>query len=203
MQSAVSNPAIYESLVAFLTQSCLLDEQSARAIATKNAHTSVLDDLAYGHSFLAEESDDDVPDAVEAFLQLDDLFEGEQLELIRSKLAAFFLAVRAATAAGKNNAAVTIGRRLVDEYIGNSPSRRRVLVAEVLEEPDAAALRCDENIADLDRQCKVDSADDKPASGDEASAEDESGFRTPELRGMSKRDIELINRAPFKKQRGD
>jgi hypothetical protein len=107
-----------EALVAFLTQRCLLDGPSARAIASKNARKWVLDDLAYGHSFLADESDDDVPDAVEAFLQLDDLFEGEQLELITSKLAAFFLAVRAATAAGKDNAAVTIVRRLVDEYTG-------------------------------------------------------------------------------------
>ena len=85
-------------------------------------------------------------------------------------------------------------------------ARARKRVREVLEEPDE--LFCDENISDLGSECKVDSADDKPASGEEASgdepsAEDESGFRTPEFRGMSKRDIELINRAPFKKPRGD
>ena len=107
-----------EALVAFLTQRCLLDEPSARAIATKNARKWVLYDLSYGQSFLADASDDDVPDQVEAFLQLDDLFEGEQLELITSKLAAFFLGVRAATAAGKTNAAVTIVRELVDGYTG-------------------------------------------------------------------------------------
>jgi hypothetical protein len=107
-----------EALVAFLTQRCLLDEPPARAIATKNARKWVLDDLAYGHSFLAYSSDDDVPDAVKAFLQLEDLFEGEQLELITSKLAAFFLGVRAATAAGKDNGAVTIVRKLVDVYTG-------------------------------------------------------------------------------------
>ena len=107
-----------EALVAFLTQRCLLDEPPARAIATKNARKWVLDDLAYGHSFLAYSSDDDVPDAVKAFLQLEDLFEGEQLKLITSKLVAFFLGVRAATAAGKNNAAVTIVRKLVDVYAG-------------------------------------------------------------------------------------
>jgi hypothetical protein len=118
MQSAVTNSAIYESLVAFLTQSCLLEEPSARAIATKNARKWVLNELAYVHSFLVDASDDDVPDAVKTFLQLEDLFEGEQLALITSKLAAFFLAVRAATAAGKAKAAVTTVRSLVDVYTG-------------------------------------------------------------------------------------
>ena len=107
-----------EALVAFLTQSCLLDEPWARAIATKNARKWVLNELAYGHSFLGDASDDDVPDTVRAFLQLEDLFEGEQLALITSKLAAFFLGVRAATAAAKDNGAVTIVRRLVDVYTG-------------------------------------------------------------------------------------
>jgi hypothetical protein len=105
-----------EALVAFLTQRCLLDEPSARAIATKNARKWILNELAYGHSFLVDASDDDVPDTAKTFLQLEDPFEGEQLALITSKLAAFFLGVRAATAAGKNNAAVTIVRRLVDVY---------------------------------------------------------------------------------------
>jgi hypothetical protein len=72
-------------------------------------------------------------------------------------------------------------------------ARPRKRVREVLEEP--GELFCDENISD--------SADDKPASGEEASAEDESGFTTPKPKGMSKRDIERINRAPFKQQRGD
>jgi hypothetical protein len=107
-----------EALVAFLTQRCLLDEPSARAIATRNARKRILNELAYGHSFLAYSSDDDVPEAVKAYLQLEDLFEGEQLELITSKLAAFFLGVRAATAAGKAKAAVTTVRKLVDVYTG-------------------------------------------------------------------------------------
>ena len=82
-----------------------------------------------------------------------------------------------------------------------APSRKRVRVLEVLEEPE---LLCDENIADLDRKCcSTDSTHDttvsaEQASGDEASAEDESGFTTPKPKGMSKRDIELINRAPRK-----
>jgi hypothetical protein len=118
MQSAVRNPAIYESLVAFLIQSCLLDEQSARAIATKNARKSVLDDLAYGHGFLVDARDGEVHNEVKTFLELEDLFEGEKLALITSKLAAFFLAVRAATAAGTTKAAVTIVRKLVDVYTG-------------------------------------------------------------------------------------
>jgi hypothetical protein len=84
-----------------------------------------------------------------------------------------------------------------------APSRKRVRVLEVLEEPE---LLCDENIADLDRECKVDSTHEttvsaEQASGDEASAEDESGFTTPKPKGMSKRDIELINRAPLKMPR--
>jgi hypothetical protein len=87
-----------------------------------------------------------------------------------------------------------------------APSRKRVRVLEVLEEPDE--LLCDENIADLDRKCcSTDSTHEttvsaEQASAEEASAEDESGFRTPDHTKMSKRDIELINRAPFKKQRG-
>ena len=112
------NAARIEALVAFLTERCGLDEPSARAIATKNARKWVLNELAYGHSFLVDASDDDVPAAVKTFLQLEDLFEGEQLELITSKLAAFFLGVRAATAAGKAKAAVTTVRKLVDVYTG-------------------------------------------------------------------------------------
>jgi hypothetical protein len=97
---------------------------------------------------------------------------------------------------------------LLERVLAESEAARsaRKRVREVLEEPDE--LFCDENISDRGRECKVDSADDKPASGeeasgDEASAEDESGFTTPKPRGMSTRDIELINRAPFKQPRGD
>ena len=86
-----------------------------------------------------------------------------------------------------------------------APSRKRVRVLEVLEEPE---LLCDENIADLDRECKVDSTHEttvsaEQASGDEASAEDESGFRTPELGDMSDRERKRLLCAPLKKQRGD
>ena len=81
-------------------------------------------------------------------------------------------------------------------------ARPRKRVREVPEEPDE--LFCDENISDRGREEKsTDSAHDKPASGEEASAEDESGVTTPKPKGMSERDIELINRAPFKQQRGD
>jgi hypothetical protein len=91
---------------------------------------------------------------------------------------------------------------LLEHLLAEAEAARaaRKRVREVLEEPDE--LFCDENISDLGREYNgTDSADDKPASGEEASAEDESGFTTPEHTKMSKRDIELINRAPFKKQR--
>jgi hypothetical protein len=99
-------------------------------------------------------------------------------------------------------AAALLEHLLAEVLAGWRADRKRVRA--VLEEPDE--LFCEENISDLGRECKVDSADDKPASGeeaggDEASAEDESGFKTPEIRGMSEREIELINRAPFKRQR--
>ena len=119
------NAARIQALVDFLTQRCGLDEPSARAIASKNPRKWVLGDVAHGHSFLADASDGDVPDTIQAFLMLDELFEGEQLELITSKLAAFFLGVRAATAAGKTNAAVTIVRELVDGYTGQFGVCRR------------------------------------------------------------------------------
>jgi hypothetical protein len=106
------------------------------------------------------------------------------------------------------SSAIPNATALLEHILAEAEAARadRKRVREVLEEPDK--LLCDENNSDLGRECKVDSADDKPASGeeasgDEASAEDESGFRTPELRGMSERDIKLINRAPFKKPRGD
>jgi hypothetical protein len=93
-------------------------------------------------------------------------------------------------------AAALLEHLLAEVLAGWRADRKRVRA--VLEEPDQ--LNCDENISDLG---KVASADDKPASGDEASGDEASGFTTPESRGMSKRDIELINRAPFKRQRGD
>jgi hypothetical protein len=106
------------------------------------------------------------------------------------------------------SSAIPNATALLEHLLAEAEAARadRKRVREVLEEPDE--IFCDENISDLGRECKVDSADDKlasgeEASGEEASAEDESGFRTPEIKGMSKRDIKLINRAPFKKPRGD
>jgi hypothetical protein len=101
------------------------------------------------------------------------------------------------------SSAIPTATALLEHLLAEAEAARadRKRVREVLEEPDQ--LNCDENISDLGRECKVDSPDDKPASGEDESAEDESGFTTPEIRGMSTRDIELINRAPFKQQRGD
>jgi hypothetical protein len=106
---------------------------------------------------------------------------------------------------------------LLEHLLAEAEAARaaRKRVREVLEEPDE--LFCDENISDLGRECKVDSADDKPASGeeasgdeasgDEASAEDESGFTTPKPREMSDRERHRERKrllcAPLKKQRGD
>ena len=273
------NAAKIEALVAFLTQRCLLDEPSARAIATRNARKWVLKELAYGHSFLAYSSDDDVPDAVKAFLQLEDLFEGEKLEHITSRLAAFFLCERAATAAamsaGKKSRAVQYFRskmlECAREYCSNretlalddfvlmcqvtfcrlidakgtpagvmavfpdglrqrilgaipkapallervlaeaaraavqiaAPSRRRVRVPEVLEEPDE--LLCDEHIADLDRKCcSTDSTHDTTVSAEQASAEEASGYTTPsptKISNLSKLELFRLQCAPLKMPR--
>jgi hypothetical protein len=99
---------------------------------------------------------------------------------------------------GHISSAIPKAAALLERVLAEA-ARPRKRVREVLEEPDEPL--CDENISDSGREEKsTDSADDKP---EEASAEDESGFTTPEPRGMSKRDIELINRAPFKQQRQD
>jgi hypothetical protein len=99
--------------------------------------------------------------------------------------------------------ATALLQHLLAEAEAARADRKRV--REVLEEPDH--LNCDENISDLGRECKVDSADDKPASGEEASAEDESGFATPKPREMSDRERDRERKrllcAPLKKPRGD
>jgi hypothetical protein len=78
-----------------------------------------------------------------------------------------------------------------------APSRKRVRVPEVLEEPDAAALRCDENIADLDRECcSTDSADDTTVSAKEAS-----GDKTPPPKKISKLELFRLQCAPLKMPR--
>ena len=59
--------------------------------------------------------------------------------------------------------------RVLAEAEAARSARKRVRApegSEILE----GQLRCDENIADLDRACKVDSTDDKPVSPEEASA---------------------------------
>ena len=87
-------------------------------------------------------------------------------------------------------AAALLEHLLAEVPAGWRADRKRVRA--VLEEPDE--LLCDE--------CKVDSADDKPASG-----EDQTGFTTPKPRGMSDRERDRERKrllcAPLKKQRGD
>jgi hypothetical protein len=75
----------------------------------------------------------------------------------------------------------------------SAPSRKRVRVPEVIEEP----LRCDENIADLDRKCcNTDSTDDTTVSAEEAS-----GYTTPPPTKMSKLEIFRLQCAPLKMPR--
>jgi hypothetical protein len=89
---------------------------------------------------------------------------------------------------------------LLAEFEAARPRKR---VREVLEEPGKLLLFCDENISDRgSEETSTDSADDE-----EASAEDETGFTTPELRGMSDRERDRERKrllcAPLKKRRGD
>ena len=91
------------------------------------------------------------------------------------------------------SSAIPNATALLEHLLAEAEAARaaRKRVRETLEEPHE--LLCGESISDLGRECKVDSADDKPASGDEASgdeasAEEESGFRTPEFGGMSDRE---------------
>jgi hypothetical protein len=106
------------------------------------------------------------------------------------------------------SSAIPNATALLEHLLAEAEAARadRKRVREVLEEPDQ--LNCDENISDLGRECKVDSPDDKPASGEEASgdeAEEESGFRTPELPElgeMSDRERKRLLCAPLKKPRG-
>jgi hypothetical protein len=102
------------------------------------------------------------------------------------------------------SSAIPNATALLEHLLAEAEAARadRKRVREVLEEPDE--LFCDENISDLGREeNSTDSADDKPASGEEASAEDESGYTTPELRGISDRERKRLLCAPLKKQRGD
>ena len=102
--------------------------------------------------------------------------------------------------------------RVLAEAEAARSARKRVRAPEGSEIIEGQ-LRCDENIADLDRACKVDSTDDKPVSPEEASAEDESaedesaeeasGFTTPQPTETTDRARKLILCAPSKRQRGD
>ena len=83
-------------------------------------------------------------------------------------------------------------------------SRKRVRAEdpEVIQEPDHAALRCDETIDDLDRESCSDSsalsADDSAVSADH---EEASGYTTPPPTKMSKLDRFRLNCAPLKMPR--
>ncbi len=102
------------------------------------------------------------------------------------------------------SSAIPNATALLEHLLAEAEAARadRKRVREVLEAPDE--LLCDENIADLDRKCcSTDSTHDTTASGEEASAEDESGFTTPESRGMSDRERKRLLCAPLKKPRGD
>lgn len=81
-----------------------------------------------------------------------------------------------------------------------APSRKRVRVPEVLEEPDE--LLCDENIADLDRKCcSTDSTHDTTVSAEQASAEEASGYTTPPPTKKSKLELFRLQCAPLKMPR--
>jgi hypothetical protein len=83
-----------------------------------------------------------------------------------------------------------------------APSRKRVLVPEVLEAPEE--LICDD-IADLDRKCcSTDSTHDTTVSAEQASAEDETGFTTPsptKISNLSKLELFRLQCAPLKMPR--
>ena len=70
------------------------------------------------------------------------------------------------------------------------PTRKRVRVQAPLEQPDDT-LRCDETIADLDRECRT----DKTVSGDP------SGYATPPPTKMSKLALFRLTCAPLKMPR--
>jgi hypothetical protein len=104
------------------------------------------------------------------------------------------------------SSAIPNATALLEHLLAEAEAARadRKRVREVPEAPDE--LLCDETIADLGRECKVDSADDKPASGEEASAEEasaEDGFTTPKPKGMSDRERKRLLCAPLKMPRGD
>ena len=71
---------------------------------------------------------------------------------------------------------------------------------EVIEEPDHAALLCDETIGDLARECSTGTPDGKTVSADH---EEASGYTTPPPTKMSKREILHLNCVPLKMPRLD
>jgi hypothetical protein len=106
------------------------------------------------------------------------------------------------------SSAIPNATALLEHLLAEAEAARadRKRVREVPEAPDE--LLCDENIADLGRECcSTDSTHDTTASGEEASAEDESGFTTPKPRGMSDRERDRERKrllcAPLKMPRGD
>ena len=99
---------------------------------------------------------------------------------------------------------------LLDHVLGLSssletrpaPTRKRARVQAPLEEPDHAALRCDETIAD-DKTASGDSGDHdgKTASGDSGDHDDPSGYTTPPPTKMSKLERFRLTCGPLKMPR--
>jgi hypothetical protein len=111
MQSAAAKAAFVQFMVSLDVR-----EPAAIAIAENNDdHASLLGDF-YSNRLFEGVPDAKLADSIAEFLGLPQALQGEHLELTKKTLAEHFRCVRIATAAGKNNAAVTIVRRLVDEY---------------------------------------------------------------------------------------
>ena len=111
MQSAAAKAAFVQFMVSLDVR-----EPAAIAIAENNDdHASLLGDF-YSNRLFEGVPDAKLADFIAEFLGLPQALQGEHLELTKKTLAEHFRCVRIATAAGKNNAAVTIVRRLVDEY---------------------------------------------------------------------------------------
>jgi hypothetical protein len=111
MQASAAKAAFVQFMVSLDVR-----EPAAIAIAENNDdHASLLGDF-YSNRLFEGVPDAKLADFIAEFLGLPQALQGEHLELTKKTLAEHFRCVRIATAAGKNNAAVTIVRRLVDEY---------------------------------------------------------------------------------------
>ena len=111
MQRAAAKSAFVQFMVSLEVR-----EPAAIAIAENNDdHASLLGDF-YSNRLFEGVPDAKLADFIAEFLGLPQALQGEHLELTKKTLAEHFRCVRIATAAGETNAAVTIVRRLVDEY---------------------------------------------------------------------------------------